>query len=177
MARTGDTPCAPPVELLHWPRDDELRDVLAGLERPRLLLVPRGAQPPVIRDELEDWLRIPADERDVFLRMSHLATAPRAPNAPERFDEFAVRIGQIHVQLSPLELRLIAPLLDAGGRVVPRAQLIDAVWPTGTRHARALAGVVARLRRKLLPIGMTIASVRSRGYLLAQQAPRTGATR
>src|SRR3954451_16776898 len=62
-----------PVELLHWPRDEALRRHLAADGTPRLLLVPPGAPTPVVRAADEDWIRLPADERDVATRLRALA--------------------------------------------------------------------------------------------------------
>ena len=56
------------VALLHWPRDAAARAHLAAAMLPRLLLVPAGEEPPQPGDEMEDWIRLPADERDVAAR-------------------------------------------------------------------------------------------------------------
>ncbi len=71
-----------PVALVPWPEDDDALDVLAVTGRPRLLLVAAGAEPPEVRDPLEDWIRVPADDRDVEVRarrLARIATARRSP--------------------------------------------------------------------------------------------------
>jgi hypothetical protein len=61
------------VALVPWPSEAEVATELAEAGRPRLLLVVREADPPDVSDELEDWIRVPADERDVEVRARRLA--------------------------------------------------------------------------------------------------------
>ena len=61
-----------PVELVHWPRDEAQRARLARSGVPCLLLVAPDADLPVSFALTEDWLRLPADERDVHARVQLL---------------------------------------------------------------------------------------------------------
>jgi DNA-binding winged helix-turn-helix (wHTH) protein len=61
---------------------------------------------------------------------------------------------------------LMAALIDRFGAVVRRHALIDAAWPGGDATANNLDVSVARLRRQVLPLGLEVRTVRSRGYLL-----------
>jgi two-component system, OmpR family, alkaline phosphatase synthesis response regulator PhoP len=54
------------------------------------------------------------------------------------------------MELTPLELRLLAAFQRCRGRVLSRAQLIDAAWGTGTAITdRAVDTHVFNLRRKI----------------------------
>src|SRR5260221_101995 len=56
------------VELVHWPRERQRREALAKAGVPRVLLVADGEVPPTRIGVGEDWIRVPADERDLFVR-------------------------------------------------------------------------------------------------------------
>ena len=58
--------------VLRWPSDPARRRELADLGVPRLLLVDSDAPPPICTDPLEDWIRLPSDERDIDARMNTL---------------------------------------------------------------------------------------------------------
>jgi DNA-binding winged helix-turn-helix (wHTH) protein len=78
-----------------------------------------------------------------------------------------LRRGSRWVALSPHEEEVLRLLLSRWGRMVPRASLVDAVWPDGSTSDRALNTLVGRLRRRLEPLGLTIETIRARGFLLA----------
>lgn len=58
--------------MLRWPAAAARRDELAEDRLPRLLLVAEGVAPPRL-DRDEDWIRVPADEREV-IDGSHVPT-------------------------------------------------------------------------------------------------------
>jgi hypothetical protein len=72
------------VELVTWPRDADRRSELERDGLPRLLLVEPGAAPPFVADVIEDWVRLPSDEREVALRISHLQTVAVQHRAQDR---------------------------------------------------------------------------------------------
>ena len=59
------------VALVQWPAEQDRREELRRAGQPRLLLVERGA-PPIPTDELEDWIRLPADDLDLRVRVEAL---------------------------------------------------------------------------------------------------------
>ena len=65
-------PAADRVELVPWPTDAARADELHDQGIPVLLLVAPDAAPPVVRDELEDWVRLPATAVDVEVRARRL---------------------------------------------------------------------------------------------------------
>lgn len=79
-----------------------------------------------------------------------------------------VRSAQGSAQLSPIEFRLLRRLLQTAGRVVTRAELIEAAWP-GHSHVstRTVDVHIANLRRDMAATtGHTrIRTVRSSGYV------------
>ena len=62
------------VALVHWPAEAERLERLRAAREPRLVIVEHGP-PPTTIDELEDWLRAPADETDMRIRLATLENA------------------------------------------------------------------------------------------------------
>src|SRR5437763_3254886 len=60
------------VAVLHWPEEAPEAARLAAAGLPRLLLVDAGNDPPESDDCQEDWVRLPADDRDVAARLRAL---------------------------------------------------------------------------------------------------------
>lgn len=161
----------PHVALVAWPRDEALRRRLAAARAPRLLLIDAGSAPPTITDELEDWVREPLDPDELAVRIATLVerargTTPRA--VPVMLDADGVlHAKEVWVALAPLEARVLAIMLERPGAVCHRADLVRAAWPDGfPADARALDGVVMRLRRRVAPLGVRIHTVARQGFLL-----------
>jgi DNA-binding response OmpR family regulator len=156
------------VVLIRWPNEEPRREELREAGVPRLLLVESGAAPPAAVDEIEDWIRVPADEVDLHARVENLDRRAREREhvEPELDDDGVLRVGAGWVPLPPVEARLTAALVDRYGAVVSRDSLSRAGWPDGAPGRNALDVHVLRLRRRLAPLGLAIRTVRSRGYLL-----------
>jgi len=156
------------VTLVRWPVEAVRRERLARSNAPRLLLVEDGALPPPAEDCLEDWIRVPASEGDVRVRLDSLAAraAHHIGSRPDLDGDGVLRFGVGWVPLPPVEARLTRALLDRFGAVVGRDVLSRAGWPEGAPGRNALDVHVLRLRRRLGPVGLAIRTVRSRGYLL-----------
>lgn len=159
---------SPEVALLRWPLEKDRRDVLAGAGAPRLLLVEDGAVPPEADDCVEDWIRVPAPDTDVKVRVRALLRRARehTTTVPLLDRDGVLRFGSGWVSLPPLECRLTAAFLERFGAVVSREALARAGWPEGAPGRNALDVHVLRLRRRLVPVALVIRTVRSRGYLL-----------
>jgi Transcriptional regulatory protein, C terminal len=155
------------VALVHWPAEQDRREELRRAGQPRLLLVERGA-PPIPTDELEDWIRLPADDLDLRVRVEALRrrTGNDSGAVPALDDDGVLRLGDRWVSLPPVEARLTAALLERFGAVVSRDTLARSGWPGGSPGRNALDVHVLRLRRRLSPLRLAIRTVRSRGYLL-----------
>jgi DNA-binding response OmpR family regulator len=156
------------VVLVRWPADEPTRARLRDVGVPRLLLVDRDAAPPRSTDDLEDWVRVPADEVDLHARVENLSrkAQSRVQTLPELDDDGVLRSGPVWVSLPPVEARLTTALLERYGSVVSRDALARAGWPQGAPGRNALDVHVLRLRRRISALGLSIRTVRSRGYLL-----------
>lgn len=156
------------VAVLRWPDEEPRRSQLRMARTARLLLVAPEAPAPVVADPLEDWIRLPAEDRDLQARIDGLTLRihDRRPSAPRLDDDGLLRLGGAWVALPPIEARLVAALLDRIGAVVGRDALLRAGWPQGAPNRNVLDVHILRLRRRLEEVGLSIRTVRSRGYLL-----------
>lgn len=156
------------VALIQWPVETERRGLLHERHAPRLLLVENGEAPPETSDCLEDWIRIPASDEDVRARMETLAARARehAPEVPRLDDDGVLRYGDRWVALPPVEVKLTGALLDRFGALTHREALTCAAWPEEPPARNVLDVHVLRLRRRVVNVGLTITTVRSRGYVM-----------
>jgi DNA-binding response OmpR family regulator len=162
------------VVLVRWPAEGARRDELRRAGRPRVLLLEDGIAPPVpAPDDLEDWIRLPADDADLRARVEGLQRRCEAAvvTAPALDADGVLRMGDRWVALPPVEARLTAALLERAGAVVSRDALAHAGWPGGAPGRNALDVHMLRLRRRLSPLALAIRTVRSRGYLLELARP------
>lgn len=149
---------ATPVLIALAPGDIEsmVPTILAGA-RPTLDLPYR---PDALLDELLNaW---PAHQRPTALHVGDLALDPASYDA---------RLGARGIDLSTLEFDLLHHLAQHVDHVVPRAQITQRLWPATADPENTLVAAVARLRRKLQPVGAERAlhTVRGIGYRLDSQ--------
>ena len=167
------------VVLIRWPAEAERRR--QSLERgvPRLLLIEEGFAPPAPGDCLEDWIRIPAEDNDVRARMASIAAraGEHSGRVPLLDDDGVLRFGDRWVALPPVEVKLTQALLERFNAVARRDDLTNAAWPEDPPARNVLDVHVLRLRRRLLDVGLTITTVRSRGYVLKASEERQRAAR
>lgn len=164
----------PDVVLVRWPDEHERLESVRATGSPRLVLVDGGAPPPSSVDPLEDWVRMPAPDDDVRIRVATLAA--RADHAlPTIDDDGLLHFDSRWVALSPVEQSLGAALVERFGAVVGRDALARRAWPTGAPTRNALDVHVLRLRRRVAAVGLEVRTVRSRGYLLQISTNGNGA--
>lgn len=77
----------------------------------------------------------------------------------------ALAIAGAPMTLSRREAQLLTALVDAGGAVVTKERLAEAVWSPGA-DPHLVEVTVARLRRRLGPSGDAVRTVPRRGYRL-----------
>lgn len=156
------------ITLIRWPAEADRLPELRDARVPRLLLVDGDAPPPVASDEFEDWVRVPAPERDLRARLEGLSRRAKSAGCggPQIDNDGVVRYGGHHAPVPPVEARLATQLIERFGSVVSRADLTEAGWPGTDPGRNALDVHVLRLRRRLADVGLSIRTVRSRGYLL-----------
>jgi two-component system OmpR family response regulator len=152
------------VALLRWPDEAERRAELQRLGIPRLLMVAADTSPPTDVSTDEDWVRLPADDADIRARVALLAdTAIARPS----IDEFGVlSVGTSWVALSHIDEAIMRSLLDSFRTTVGRDDVRAAAWPDGSRSGRVLDTHMHRLRNRIAPLGLTIHTVRRRGFVL-----------
>jgi DNA-binding response OmpR family regulator len=157
------------VVMVPWPTQEVHRSTLSSVRRPRLLLVDPGVPAPRVTDVLEDWVRLPANDEDVQARVATLAARSESAvsGRPGIDGDGVLRYEGELVPLPPLEARLASVLLERFASVVSRDGLGRAGWPDGPPGRNALDVHMVRLRRRVQPLGLTIRTVRGRGYLLA----------
>jgi DNA-binding response OmpR family regulator len=156
------------VELVRWPSERERRERLREAGLPRLLLVVANAPAPSVVDVLEDWVRLPVDGADLRARAENLATRAErfAAGRPRVDDSDLLRFAGRQVPLPPLEARLARALTEHFGAVTARDALVRVGWPEVAPGRNSLDVHMLRLRRRIEPIGLSVRTVRSRGYLL-----------
>ena len=156
----------------------------SGIDTPILILTARGEEADKVKG-----LRLGADDYvtkpfgamellarvDALLRRSRISAMAPAPAQLVHFGEVQVnraartvkRLGQ-PVALAPKEFDLLIALMDRAGTVVPRGDLLSAVW--GYQHdvsTRTVDIHVSELRAKLEPNPaqpVHIITVRKAGY-------------
>ena len=154
------------VALIPWPSADARRSALRDAGQPRLLLIADDSDPPVNDDVLEDWVRTPADPREVQARVATLRMRATRTLQPFLDDNGRLHVGPQWVALSPIECRLITALIERFGSVVSRAMLTRSGWPNGEPSRNQLDVHVLRLRRRVEPLGLSLRTLRARGYAL-----------
>lgn len=154
----------------------------AGLTTPVLILTARGT----VGDRVmglnagaDDYLPKPfdLDELEARVRALHRrrpdgsaesASSPRETSTIH-YDKDSGAIyhqGQV-LELTPRELALLKALLARPGHAVSKERLFELVFPGATEvQYEAIEVVVYRLRKKLLPTGATLMTLRGLGYLL-----------
>jgi DNA-binding response OmpR family regulator len=163
------------VELVLWPEDDVQRCSLARAGVPRLLLVAPDADPPDSVGIDEDWVRVPADGRDLRARLQRLARVVEQlqHDHPVLDPSHIVHYGGTSVVLSAAQAVVTELLLSRQGQVVSRAELEAALWTDGAPGPKALDGVVFRLRRRLAGLGLVVRSAHARGFSIDAHEPGT----
>ena len=109
-------------------------------------------------------MRLPVDERDLQVRVETLAK--RTAVEPTLDDDGVLRLGDNWAAVPPIEARLVELLLSRFGKVVGRGELLRQGWPDEEPSRNVLDVHVLRLRRRLEPLGLSIRTVRKRGYIL-----------
>jgi len=155
------------VELLHWPVDEDRLVELRSAGRARLLVIDPDTEAPVCGDLLEDWIRRPASIHDLRARIAGLERRMELSSSDRPIvDDCVVRFRGCLVPVPPVEMRIATLLIERVGAVVSREKLSDAGWPGGGADRNALDVHMMRLRRRMSEIGLSIRTVRGRGYLL-----------
>ena len=125
----------------------------------------------------DDYLAKPFDETELILRVQSLLRRSSADRCvrcgPFVLDRahFRCFLGGKALELTNIEFRILAFLIDHVGQTMERVRLIDYVWqePEGDR-SRSLDTHMKRLRCKLGPHADAIQTIRAKGYLFSQSS-------
>jgi hypothetical protein len=152
------------VMLIRWPEDAEDGARLAQSGLAVLYLIDGDDDPPTPTSCLEDWVRIPGDERDLRARVSALEFRALAHLGPPRVDDD----GRLHylgrtIPLSDDEASLARLLVARFGDLVADDDFATAA------HERSLRTRMTDLRARLRDVELSLRRVRRRGYLLQRR--------
>jgi len=152
---------------------------------PIIILTARGAEEDRVRglkEGADDYVVKPFSARELIARVE--AVLRRSPTRPREQKSFTIagrrldlerRLAHLpdgsRVELSQLEMNLLAYLAANPGRAISREELLERVWGIGARgvETRTVDMHVARLREKLQDTSETpevIITVRARGYMI-----------
>jgi DNA-binding response OmpR family regulator len=155
------------VVVVRWPDEQDQLARLADGRVPRLLLVEPGADPPVADDLLEDWVRLPSDDRDIRARLTTLRRrAAELLSGPTVDHHSRLIYRQKWVSLSPIEVRLAAALAEDFRLLVSEKALLGRGWPGGPPTSNALRVHLHRLRQRIRPLGLELKAIRTQGWVL-----------
>jgi len=155
------------VVFVRWPAQSELRTRCRNKGVPRLLVVEGGAQPPISNDPIEDWVRPPVSRCDLRARVAALQKRFNHSQVPTVDSTGTLSFGRHSITVSATQADLLRLLIDRFGKVVYRVEITQYLasrTPAPNRNSLDLH--IMRLRRRLLPIDLSIRTVWGRGYLL-----------
>ncbi len=149
-----------------------------GQEMPILVLTARNDVSDRVRGldaGADDYLGKPFSMEELLARMRALARrGPRWEQSVRRFgsvvvdaDGRTVGAGEARLPLTSREFDIVALLAGRHNRVVPRDEILEAVWGDSTERAAASLDVlVVRIRRKFAEHGLreVLRTVRNVGY-------------
>src|SRR5688572_8884233 len=151
---------------LRWPDDAARRAALAATRAPRLWPVPAAVDPPIVVDELEDWIRSPADPVEVGARLVALRSRAGAePRGAHVDDDGVFRLAGRRVALSPTEAALARVLLARSGEPIDAEGVRTHPAGAGRLATANVPVTVTCLRQRLADLGVTIAHVRGAGFV------------
>jgi DNA-binding response OmpR family regulator len=147
--------------MMRWPDDRATGLGLAEEGIGVLYVVSDEDEPPRPATCLEDWIRLPGDERDIRARLETLELRSASHRRPPRVDGE----GRLHhrggVLPLPLdEAELAAVLTSNFDQLVPDEDLLQLQSGTTT----SVRVRVTRLRAKVRHLDLAIGRVRKRGY-------------
>lgn len=165
LARSTQQPVSEAVAVVFMPGQADHLAELRAAEVPHLIIVAANFEAPIVVGDCEEWIRFPAEASDISARLQGLRQrAARRPSPrPVLTDDGLLRAGGSWVALSRTEQRIAQSLVARFGELVPMPALAESLGDgTNTR----LTTCIARLRRRIEPLGLIVRSVRLRGYLM-----------
>lgn len=132
-----------------------------------MLVVERGAPPPLCIDPIEDWVRAPVSRVDIDARKNSLRERALRYRSPTVDDGRSLYYNSSVITVSDAQAALLHLFVDHFTEVVSRKDLEDRVAERVSRPSRnSLDLLIMRLRRRVPEVGLAIRTVRGRGYVL-----------
>jgi DNA-binding winged helix-turn-helix (wHTH) protein len=118
-------------------------------------------------NDCRELVQLPAnaDEMHRLVERLEIRTLDDAPT-PQVDPDGVLRFRGRLVSLSPIEERLARALVNDPGSVVSKSRLVSDTWEGKAVRLESLRTGVTRLRRRIAPLGLTVRSVRGRGYMV-----------
>jgi DNA-binding response OmpR family regulator len=152
----------------------------AGVRTPIILLTARAQEAEKIvgfEHGADDYVTKPFSPRELRARIKAVLRRTQDDVPPDvyTFGDVEVDFGRAElrkdgrsIDITPLELKLLAAFIHRRGRVLSRDQLLDAAWTSGVHVTdRAVDAHIVNLRRKIEPVPAEpryLVSVRGLGY-------------
>jgi DNA-binding response OmpR family regulator len=153
------------IQLVSWPSERDRRAELATGDVPVLLLVEPDEPPPRCAEH-EDWLREPATLSDLQARLATMHDRRRCGSQLAFDDGLLVHRGA-WVSVPEGQVPIVELLLARYGSVVDKVAVTEAARRGGASvEPEAVKTTMLRLARRLKPIGVRVAVIRGRGYLM-----------
>lgn len=154
------------VVAIRWPEEAEEAARLAMAGVAILYLVREDDDPPIPTGCLEDWVRIPGDDRDLHARLAALELRAALHHSPPFVDadQRLHHRGSV-VALNTNEARLAVALTARFGAEVVDNELLDALSDGPASPPTSLRGEVGRLRSRLREVNLAIHRTRH-GYFM-----------
>lgn len=150
----------PSVMMVRWPDDRDAGLGLAADGVGVLYLVTDADDPPRPTSCLEDWIRLPGDERDIRARIETLELRSARHRQPPRVEQGLLYYRGTALPLAPDEAALAQVLAARFDQLVADAELAQ----LSSEGALATRVQIARLRTKVRQLDLSIQRIRSRGY-------------
>lgn len=150
-----------------WPEHAEERSWCRQNRVPRILLVNTGQCPPEPVDLYEDWVRPPISNEDLSVRVQTLVSRQLEYDRPQVDPHGSLTYHGKRLNISPTQVDLSLCLVRSFSKLVLRGALANCLPGDGRSGSRNVLDLhMARLRRKLAPVGLTIRTVWGCGYVL-----------
>ncbi|MFZ6003573.1 MAG: helix-turn-helix domain-containing protein [Actinomycetota bacterium] len=97
-------------------------------------------------------------------------TIPTDEGAPVLDEDGLLRVGARWVAIPDAQIPVVKLLVERFGRVVRRDALVGAYVGAGhSGNEASVRSLLARVARRIEPVGLTLHTIRGRGVILSQQ--------
>ena len=162
-------PARTPIELLHWPTQEDRRQLLATLGEPRLLLVAPDTAPPQLVDDLEHWIPNRADPATIVEGVTFLERKILDADTPPALDDDGLLWFRGRwIDVPDGQLPVVDLLIQNYQRLVRHEDLTRIHQDNGGSSTPAsIATLLRRVATRLTKIGLRLHRVPRRGVILS----------